>query len=84
MEQQGWTFYTGQSEAPWVASPVHSSPAELPEGWWVGERIAPSGEFGIRVVNAPSGIGLYGETIGPLPLGWAPGVPEEVEVWSPR
>ena len=52
MEQQGWTFYTGQSDAPWVASPIHSSPAELPKGWWVGERIAPSGELGIRVVNA--------------------------------
>jgi len=82
MESEGWTFYTGQDEVDWVAVPVHSSPAELPSDWRVQERLRLPGESGIRVVCAPAGIGLYGETIGPLPVGWAPGILEEVEIWS--
>jgi hypothetical protein len=83
MEKEGWTFYTGQEDTQWVAVPVHSSPAELPSDWKVLDRIRPDGESGARVVCAPAGIGLYGETIGPLPVGWAPGVLEEVEIWGP-
>jgi len=82
MEHEGWTFFTDQTDLPWVAVPVHSSPAELPQDWVVRERLRPPGEAGIRVVCAPAGIGLYGETIGPLPIGWSPGVLEEVELWS--
>jgi hypothetical protein len=84
MEQQGWTFFTDQEGLTEIAVPVHSSPSELPEGWKARQRIVANEVSGIRVVCAPAGIGLYGETIGPLPVGWAPGVLEEVEIWRPQ
>jgi hypothetical protein len=40
-----------------------------------------AGEGLLRVVDAERGIGLYGETIGPLPFGLGAGPLEAVTLW---
>ena len=84
MEQAGWTFYTGDAPpgTP-VAAVVNAAPGALPEGW---SRLAHYAEPGgaLRVIAVADRIGLYGETLGPLPLGLSRDPVEEVVVWQAR
>ncbi|MFT5686049.1 MAG: hypothetical protein ACI8RZ_007004 [Myxococcota bacterium] len=84
MEQAGWTFYTGDA-APGtvVAALVNGSPGALPADWSLLERRSVPGA-GLRVVAVADRIGLYGETLGPLPMGWSQAPVEEVVVWQAR
>ncbi|MDG1478050.1 MAG: hypothetical protein P8R54_00600 [Myxococcota bacterium] len=82
MEQAGWTFYTGDvAPGTVVAALVNGSPGALPEGWRELERRRVPGT-GLRVIAVADRIGLYGETLGPLPMGWSDAALEEVVVWQ--
>jgi hypothetical protein len=82
MEQAGWTFFTNPpAEGQLLAAPLQSSPAELPPARPVGGA-ASAGQGGLRVVDAPRGVGLYSETMGLLPLGWSAGPLEQGQLWT--
>lgn len=82
MEQAGWVFYTGDVvPGVVVAALVNGSPGALPEGWRELERRRVPGT-GLRVIAVADRIGLYGETLGPLPMGWSDAALEEVVVWQ--
>ncbi len=83
LDRAGWTFLATTTPAPGdiVAAPVESSPAELP-GDWVEVGREAAGHFPVRVVDSAHGVGLYGETIGALPLGWRDGPLEEGILWQ--
>jgi hypothetical protein len=81
LSQAGWRFYSGAlPPGARLVSPTESSPPELPAGL-VRERVWVAGEGLLRVVDAERGIGLYGETIGPLPFGLGAGPLEAVTLW---
>jgi hypothetical protein len=84
MEQAGWTFYTADAEpGTVVAALVNGSPGALPAHWSVIERRGVPGG-GLRVIAVADRIGLYGKTLGPLPLGLSDDPLEEVVVWQVR
>ena len=82
MDRQGWRLLSTHPPRPGdvVAGVTESAPAALPEGWVELGRLR-AGRFPLRVVDSAHGIGLYGETIGPMPLGWRDGPLEEAVLW---
>ena len=83
MDAHGWRFYTGDAPSgAIVAAPTNSSPGAVPEGWRVLDGIETSHHDGLRVVHDSLQIGLYAETLGALPVGWASGPMEEVTLWQ--
>ena len=82
MDRLGWRLLSTHEPVSGdiVAGVTESAPAELPAGWQEEGRVR-AGRFPLRVVDSVHGIGLYGETIGPMPLGWRPGILEEVTLW---
>jgi 4-amino-4-deoxy-L-arabinose transferase-like glycosyltransferase len=82
LQHAGWTFLAGDAppSGSWVAGPMESSPQALPESWVATETMA-AGGLPLRVVDSANGVGLYGETIGALPLGWRSGPLEEAVLW---
>ena len=82
MDTLGWRLLSTHEprSGDLVAGVTESAPAELPPGWVEAGRVR-AGRFPLRVVDSAHGVGLYGETIGPMPLGWRPGVLEEAVLW---
>lgn len=82
MDREGWRLLSTHTPEPGaiVAGVTEAAPAALPEGWVEQARLR-AGRFPLRVVDSVEGIGLYGETIGPMPLGWRDGPLEEAVLW---
>jgi hypothetical protein len=82
MDAHGWDFYTGEpASGTLVAAPTNSSPGALPAGWTEVTKLHADSDFPVRVVHDSMQIGLYAETLGALPVGWADGPVEEVTLW---
>lgn len=84
MRVRGWSFLDPSAASGiLVVAPKNSSPGELPE---VREHVADYAydTGGWRVVCASCRIGLYSETLGVVPFGWAPGPLEEATAWRVR
>ena len=64
-----------------ILVPTHSGPAPLPEGAVELGRVASADRFPLKLVDARRGVGLYGETLGVLPLAWTSDPLEEVSAW---
>lgn len=79
MEQAGWTFYTGASRGQVVVSATNAAPGAPPQGQRV-ERLTEGGA-GVIIASPSAQVGLYGETLGPWPVGWGSGPVEEVSAW---
>ena len=83
MEALGWQFLTSPPKAgALIAVTEHGSPAMLPSSLERITKYESTDEFPVRVLCAPCGVGLYGETIGSLPLAWAPGPIETITLWE--
>jgi 4-amino-4-deoxy-L-arabinose transferase-like glycosyltransferase len=82
MDAAGWRLLSTHAPVSGdiVAGITEAAPAELPGGWTEEGRLR-AGRFPLRVVDSAHGVGLYGETIGPLPLGWRDGPLEEAVLW---
>ncbi len=74
------TRLTWAAAAPPGQAPLRP-PGALPEDWRELERRRVPGT-GLRVIAVADRIGLYGETLGPLPMGWSDAALEEVVVWQ--
>jgi len=59
----------------------NSAPPAAPAGW-VGRPGPAFGRHPLRLVDPPAGVGFYGETLGPLPLGRGDGPLEQVTLWT--
>ncbi len=86
LQHNGWTFcgtlqdMNALPSGSLIASPVHSSPGELPAGL----EPVHSASFGwspVRLIDAEQGVGWYGESLGVLPVSWHPGPLEVGRVW---
>jgi len=81
MTQKGWTMLRPDSPSGvLVVAPLNASPGELPE---IKEHVADYaiGDAGLRVMCVRCRVGLYGDTLGVLPLGWSSGALEEATAW---
>ena len=82
MEQGGWTFNTSRPSAgTLVAAVSNGSPGALPADLVPRAHYRADGGP-LRVIAVADRIGLYGETLGPLPLGLSSAPLEEVVVWQ--
>jgi hypothetical protein len=71
MERHGATrLVPGRPLPPcaWLVTATHASPGEVPPLEPVA-RVESMDRFWLRVVDVHDGIGLYAETLGPLPFG---------------
>jgi hypothetical protein len=82
----GWAFCADEAafaalpSGAWVLAPAQSGPGPLPPG------LVPAGELEVgwgqlRVLDAGRGVGMYGETLGLLPLGLRAGPLEAATLW---
>lgn len=87
LQHAGWTFcgtlddMAALPSGSFIAAPGHSSPGEVPEGL----RQIHTASFGwapVRLLDAASGVGWYGDTLGVRPVTWRPGPLEEVVLWQ--
>ena len=82
MEQGGWTFNTSRPDTGTIVAAVsNGSPGALPEDFVPRAHYRVEGGP-LRVIAVADRIGLYGETLGPLPLGLSSAPLEEVVVWQ--
>lgn len=66
-----------------VLGPTQSSPGELPSTLVRVDTVS-IGHSIVRLVDAPSGVGLYSETLGLVPLTLRPGPLETITLWRTR
>jgi hypothetical protein len=83
LEQAGWTWWDGSALPPGslVISATQAAPRALPGTWLELGRDA-RGRAPLRLLRAEAGVGLYGETLGALPLGAPGGMLEEAILWQ--
>lgn len=88
MERAGWSRWRPDEALPpgtLVAVADNASPGAVPTAAWepVG-RVESADRFPLRVVDVKRGIGLYAETLGPLPFGLARGPLEGATLYRVR
>jgi hypothetical protein len=79
----GVPFWTGGPLPPGTTLilPDNSAPPAAPAGWIA--RPGPAfGRHPLRLVDPAVGVGFYGETIGPFPLGRGTGPLEQLTLWT--
>lgn len=81
LEAAGWTFYTGAPGGQVVVSAKNAAAGAPPAGLQRIERLTAGEGSGVVIVSPEDGIGLYGETLGPWPIGYGSGPVEEVSAW---
>lgn len=85
MERAGWTFVASPpAPGALAAVPANAGPSWGPTEGWEEVGRASAGEGGLRVLDLEGGVGLYAETLGPLPFGLRSGPLEEVALWRVR
>ncbi len=81
LEQAGWTLLQTPTSGAVIARSEHAS-SSAPDASWIRSQRIESPQVGdLRIICAPCGVGLYGETIGPLPLAFAPGPLATITLW---
>ncbi len=89
LRQAGWAFCPTPADVlalppgRVVLGPTQSSPGALPATLARVDAVS-MGHGWLRVVDAPAGVGLYGETLGLVPLALRPGPLETVTLWRTR
>lgn len=83
MERAGWTFRASPPTEGRVAIPRNAGPGYGPDPEWIFDgAMELRATEGLRLLDLPSGVGFYAETLGPLPLGWSAAPLEEVTLWQ--
>ena len=86
LEQAGWSLLDAPdaslSPGTVIARSEHAASGAPGAGWLPIDRLESPQQSPLRILCAPCGIGLYGETIGPLPAGVAPGPLATVTLWT--
>ncbi|NOY24468.1 MAG: hypothetical protein GXP62_01210 [Oligoflexia bacterium] len=81
MSAEGWTvLQPHEASGILVVAPANASPGPLPE---IKEHVADYayGHGNLRVMCVACRVGLYGDTLGVLPVWWSPGPLEEATAW---
>jgi len=86
MQGAGWRFLPPNeavaiAAGEHVATVGHASPGEMPANWTATKTFVSDVTFPVRVACAQCSVGLYGETIGLLPVGWGTEPMEEATLW---
>ncbi len=88
MESAGWARYRPDEVLPagaWIAVAENESPGSLDTSVLEPHRhVESSDTFALRVVDLAAGIGLYAETLGPLPFGFGRGPLEAATLYRVR
>jgi hypothetical protein len=84
LEAAGWTRWQG-GPAP-VLAVADNAAGERPDEaqWEPVQRVVADDHLPLRVVDQAGGVGLYAETIGPLPLGLGGAPLEGATLYAPK